>query len=71
MTTKLEHKGYIGSIDYNDEDEVFHGRLELIRDLVTYEGTDAKTLRQAFREAVDDYMTDCARGTEGHEREND
>ena len=59
MASMLDYKGYIGSIDYNDEDETFHGRLEFIRDLVTYEGTDAKSLKQAFHEAVDDYLALC------------
>jgi predicted HicB family RNase H-like nuclease len=56
MSTMLEYKGYLGSVEYSDEDEVFHGHLEFIRDLVIYEGTDAKSLKQAFREAVDDYL---------------
>jgi predicted HicB family RNase H-like nuclease len=54
MTTMLEYRGYLGSVEYSDEDEVFHGRLEFIRDLVTYEGTDAQGLKQAFHAAVDD-----------------
>ena len=33
--TLLEHKGYLGSANYSPEDEVFHGRLQLLRDLVT------------------------------------
>jgi predicted HicB family RNase H-like nuclease len=60
MTTLLEYKGYLGSIDYSDEDELFHGRLAFIRDLVTYEGTDARSLKQAFKDAVDDYLELCA-----------
>jgi predicted HicB family RNase H-like nuclease len=32
--------------------------------LVTYEGTDAKGLKAAFHEAVDDYLELCAR--QGH-----
>ena len=63
MTTMLDYKGYIGSVEYNDDDEIFHGRLEFIRDLVTYEGADAKSLKRAFHEAVDDYLELCA--TEG------
>ncbi len=61
MTTMLEYKGYFGSIDYSDEDEVFHGRLEFIRDMVTYEGSDAKGLKQSFHDAVDDYLELCTR----------
>ena len=60
MTSMLEYNGYIGSVEYSDPDEVFHGRLEFIRDLVTYEGTDARSLKQAFHEAVDDYLALCA-----------
>lgn len=59
MSTMLEYKGYLGSVEYSDEDEVLHGRLEFIRDLVTYEGADARSLKQAFREAVDDYLELC------------
>jgi len=60
MTTLLEYKGYYGSIDYSEEDETFFGKLEFIRDLVTFEGTDAGGLKKAFHEAVDDYLALCA-----------
>ena len=59
MGTMLEYKGYLGSVAYSDEDGVLYGRLEFIRDLVTYEGKDAKGIRAAFREAVDDYLELC------------
>ena len=56
----LEYKGHFGSVEYSDEDETFFGRLEFIRGLVTYEGEDAKSLKAAFHEAVDDYLETCA-----------
>ncbi|MCB9949157.1 MAG: type II toxin-antitoxin system HicB family antitoxin [Rhodospirillaceae bacterium] len=59
MSTMLDYKGYLGSIECSDDDEVLHGRLEVFRDLVTYEGTDAKGLKAAFQEAVDDYLALC------------
>jgi len=59
VSTMLEYKGYLGSVEYSNEDEVLHGRLDFIRDLVTYEGKDAKGIRAAFREAVDDYLELC------------
>jgi predicted HicB family RNase H-like nuclease len=55
----LEYRGYFGSVAYSDEDGVLHGRLEFIRDLVTYEGKDAKGITAAFQEAVDDYLELC------------
>ena len=59
MSRMLEYKGYLGTIEYSDDDEVLHGRLEFIRNLATYEGGDAKSLKAAFREAVDDYLELC------------
>ena len=59
MTNMLKYRGFLGSVLYSDEDETFHGRLEFIRDLVTYEGDDAKSLKRSFREAVDDYLQEC------------
>ena len=59
MSNMLEHRGYLGSVLYSDEDQAFHGRLEFMRDLVSYEGSDAKSLKSAFQEAVDDYLRLC------------
>ena len=59
MYNMLEYRGYLGSILYSEDDETFRGRLEFIRDLVTYEGVNAKSLKRAFRDAVDDYLTLC------------
>jgi predicted HicB family RNase H-like nuclease len=60
MSREIEHKGYVGSAEYSDEDEVFHGKLLGIRDLVTYEATDVAGLKLSFREAVEDYLRTCA-----------
>lgn len=59
MSNTLEYKGYIGSVEFSAEDEVFHGRLEGIRDLVTYEATDVGGLKRAFHAAVNDYLATC------------
>ena len=55
----MEYRGYVGSVHYSDEDEVFHGKLEGIRDLVTYEATDVPGLKSSFRDAVEDYLETC------------
>ncbi len=59
MKDTMSYKGYYGSVHYNDEDHVFHGKIEFIRSLVSYEGKDVEGLRQAFEEAVDDYLELC------------
>jgi predicted HicB family RNase H-like nuclease len=57
----MQYEGYIGSVGYSDEDEVFHGQLMGLWDLVTFEGTDVRSVRKAFRECVDDYLATCER----------
>jgi predicted HicB family RNase H-like nuclease len=59
MKDMMSYKNYLGSVHYSDEDQVFHGKIEFIRSLVTYEGSDIKSLRAAFEEAVDDYLQLC------------
>jgi predicted HicB family RNase H-like nuclease len=56
MDQLMSHKGGFGSVRYSDEDRVFHGRLEFVHDLVTYESERLEELRPAFEEAVDDYL---------------
>ncbi len=59
MTNLMEYRGYFGSVNFDESDEVFYGKLEFIRDLVNYEATDAKNLIKCFHEAVDDYLASC------------
>lgn len=59
MKDVLEHKGYTGSVRYSAEDHVFYGKVEYVRSLITFEGTDVASLERAFVEAVDDYLETC------------
>ena len=65
MKNVMDYKGYFGSVNFSEEDMVFHGKLEFIRDLVTYEADDAKGIVKEFHEAVDDYLEMC--GAQGKE----
>ncbi len=67
MSNMLNHKGYQGSVQFSEKDRVFHGKVEFIRSLISYEGTDVDGLETAFREAVDDYLELCEQ--EGKEPE--
>jgi predicted HicB family RNase H-like nuclease len=59
------YKGYSGSIEFDDEDMVFHGRVLGLRDIVTFEAESAEGLVKAFRDSVDDYLAFCKeRGVE-------
>jgi len=53
------YKGFLGSIHYSPEDECFHGTIEGIEDLVSFEGRSVAELKKGFREAVEDYLEVC------------
>jgi predicted HicB family RNase H-like nuclease len=55
----LSYKGYLGSVDFDEDERIFYGRLTFIRALVSYEAKDAEGLVRAFHEAVDDYLAQC------------
>ena len=55
----LEYKNFLGSIEFSVEDNVFHGKLLKIKDLVTYEAAKETGLEKEFRLAVDDYLKTC------------
>ena len=59
MKDFMHYKGYYGSVHFDDEELVFHGKIEFIRALVTYEATDAHGLRKAFEESINDYLDIC------------
>jgi predicted HicB family RNase H-like nuclease len=59
MKDILKYKGFIGSVHFNAEDELFHGRVEGIDDLVTFEGESVRSLIKAFHEEADDYIALC------------
>ena len=59
MADVLIHKGFVGSVHFSADDSVFHGRIEGIDDLVTFEGASVQELKAGFREAVEDYLELC------------
>jgi predicted HicB family RNase H-like nuclease len=59
MKNTLSYKGYFGSVEFSDENDVFYGRIIGINDHITYEGDSVKSLRQDFCLAVDEYLETC------------
>ena len=55
----MTYKGYLGSVAYSEEDNVFFGKIEGINGLVNFEGESVYELKKAFHEAVDDYLAYC------------
>ncbi|MCD7745662.1 MAG: type II toxin-antitoxin system HicB family antitoxin [Lachnospiraceae bacterium] len=59
MNNTICYKGYVGSVEFSEEDGVFFGKVMGIRALISYEGQTAKDLVDDFHYAVDDYFELC------------
>lgn len=59
MRNTMEYKGYIGSVEFSEEDGVFFGKVMGIRALISYEGTNANELIHGFHQSVDEYLELC------------
>ena len=59
MNDTLPYKQFIGSVHFSEKDKTFFGKIEGIRDMVTFEGRSVAELETAFREAIDDYLQLC------------
>lgn len=57
----MSYKGYTAKIEYSDEDQCFVGHIAGIQDIVGFHGESVTELREAFAEAVDDYLETCTR----------
>lgn len=61
MSNTMTHKGYTARIEFDDADAIFHGRILGIRDVIGFHADSVSELREAFHEAVDDYLEACAK----------
>jgi len=59
MKKNLSYQGYQASVEFDAEDDIFVGRVLGINDVVGFHADDVHTLKQAFAEAVDDYLATC------------
>ncbi len=59
MNNVMEYKGYVGSVEFSENDGLFFGKVQGIRSLISYEGTNASELVSDFHGAVDDYLALC------------
>ena len=55
----LSYKGYIGTIEYDNEAKIFYGRVINTQDTITFQSDDAKQLEREFHVSVDTYLDFC------------
>jgi predicted HicB family RNase H-like nuclease len=59
MKNMLKYKGYVGSVEISEDEELLFGRVLGISDLISYEGVTCGELVADFHSAVDDYLSVC------------
>jgi predicted HicB family RNase H-like nuclease len=58
----LEYKGFLGTLNYSQDDESFHGKILGIVEThqYLYDGKDLERAEQSFHVSVDEYLASCA-----------
>ncbi len=55
----MEYKGFLAKVEFDNEQDLFHGEVINIGDVVTFQGRSVRELRKAFRESLEDYLAFC------------
>ena len=57
--TLLYHKGYMSQVHFDNEDNIFYGKVGGINDLITFHGKDMADIKKAFKDTLDAYLKTC------------
>lgn len=55
----MMYKGYVGVVEYDDENRVFSGSVVNVRTVITFQRSSVDELENEFRASVDDYLNWC------------
>lgn len=55
----MKYKGYVGHVEFDDENDIFHGEVVDTNDVITFQGKSPKELKKAFKESINDYLAFC------------
>ena len=56
MNKVLSYKGFTGSINFDEDANIYYGEVTNIRDVVTFQSELREELEQAFIDSVEDYI---------------
>jgi predicted HicB family RNase H-like nuclease len=59
MKNTMTFQGYAARVEYSAEDECFVGHIAGIQDRIGFHGDSVNALKNAFQEAVTDYLETC------------
>ena len=52
----IEYKGYVGFFTFDEKENIFQGKVSNIQDFITFQGKSVETTKQAFKDAINDYI---------------
>lgn len=55
----MNYKGYIGQVEYDNENRIFSGIVINTRTVITFQGSSVDELEREFKNSVDDYIEWC------------
>jgi len=64
----IKYKGYIGFFTFDKEKNLFHGKVSNSHDLITFQGKSLEKTKQAFQDAVNEYIEWCKKYRKEHEK---
>jgi predicted HicB family RNase H-like nuclease len=64
----MEYIGYMATVTFDNDAEIFHGEVINLKDVVTFQGATVEELKEAFHESVDDYLEFCSERGEQPEK---
>lgn len=59
---------YIAKITYDEDSDLFHGRVIAIKDVVEFYGKDVQELKKEFKNSLDEYIDMCREDGEEPEK---
>jgi predicted HicB family RNase H-like nuclease len=52
----IKHRGYVGVFEFDEKTSLFLGKVSNAHHLVTFQGKSIESTKQAFKDAVDEYI---------------
>lgn len=59
MLNTIKYKGYVGTVEFSEEDEILFGKVIGVHANISYDGKDVASLIKCFHNMVDEYLSMC------------
>ena len=55
----MQYKSYFAQVEYDSEGKLFHGEVVGLKDVITFQGTNALEIEKEFHNSIEDYLSFC------------